>query len=51
MLKEELEKNISDPLKQIQLMAKALDILADKLDADGGVTDTDYKAVLDAITL
>lgn len=51
MLKDELEANISDPLRQILLIAQAIDVLATKLDADSGVNDTDYKATIDAITL
>lgn len=50
-LKDELESNISDPLLQIQLIAKAVDTLAQKLDGDSGVNDSDYAAVIDAITL
>lgn len=51
MLKNELEANISDPLRQIMLIAKAVDTLALKLDQDTGATDTDYKDTIDAISL
>jgi len=33
------------------VVAKALRVLAAKLDADATVTDTDYLAVIDAVTL
>lgn len=44
-----------DPIAQaaasVTLVAKALRTLAAKLDADAGVTDTNYLAVIDALTL
>lgn len=50
-LKDQLDLHLTDPLKQNQLIAKALDVLAQKLDDDLDVGDTDYKAILNAITL
>jgi hypothetical protein len=49
-LKEELDGLVSDIGLQNQFIAKALDTLAAKLDADAGVTDTDYADVLNALT-
>lgn len=37
--------------QKAKLLAKALLALAAKLDADGGVTDTNYAATLNALTL
>lgn len=37
--------------KQIKLLTVALRTLAAKLDADAGVTDTNYTAVIDALSL
>jgi hypothetical protein len=36
---------------QVKLVAIALRTVAAKLDADAGVTDTNYLAVIDALTL
>lgn len=36
---------------KLKLVVNALRTLATKLDADAGVTDTNYLAVLDALTL
>jgi len=49
--KELLDGNITDPLKLNLALAKGLATLAAKLDADGTVTDTDYLATLEAITI
>lgn len=42
---------VADVKSAVTLLAKVLDATHAKLDADAGVTDTNYKALADATTL
>jgi hypothetical protein len=42
---------VADKWTAIRVLAKAVTLIAAKLDADGGVTDTNYKALSDAVTV
>lgn len=53
LLKTSLDENDPDIVgdKATKLVAKALDALAAKLDADATVTDTNYQATIAAVTV
>lgn len=50
MIKEIIEKHAASPSEQVRILLKLVYLLAAKLDADSGVSATDYVAAVSAAT-